>query len=119
MQIRWKLLSALILTAMPLSAQTSRPKYLSDSDHMCKATLADGTAYEVWDRVLVAEWDGKPSYLPVRGLYRPGSGEFLWRCSGGFSDKKPASEMMEKPQKGGASFEDPRHHILLLQNGEG
>jgi hypothetical protein len=82
MQIRWKLLSALILTAMPLSAQTSRPKYLSDSDHMCKATLADGTAYEVWDRVLVTEWDGKPSYLPVRGLYRPGSGSFFGAAAG-------------------------------------
>jgi hypothetical protein len=83
--------------------------------------LADGTAYEVWDRLLVTEWNGKPSYLPVRGLYRPGSGEFLWRASVGFTDKEHASEMMEmiaKPQKGGACLEDPQHHILLLQDGE-
>ena len=30
MQILWKLLSALVLTAVPLSAQTLEPKYLSD-----------------------------------------------------------------------------------------
>jgi len=33
MQIRWKLLAALMLMAMPLSAPMSKPKYLSDSDH--------------------------------------------------------------------------------------
>ena len=83
MQIRWKLLAALALMSMPLGAQASRPKYLYDLDHMCKATLADGTAYEVWDRLFLTEWNGKTSYLPVRGLYRPGSGEFLWRASVG------------------------------------
>jgi hypothetical protein len=97
MQVRWKLLAALTLMAMPLVAQMSKPKYLFDSDHMCKATLADGTAYEVWDPLLVTEWNAKPSYLPVRGLYKPGSGEFLWRASVGFSDKQHASETMEKP----------------------
>jgi hypothetical protein len=45
--IRWQLLAAVTLLAMPMSAQTSQPKYLSDWDHMCKATLADGTKYEV------------------------------------------------------------------------
>jgi hypothetical protein len=118
MQTRWKLLAALVLMSMSLSAQTSKPKYLSDSDHMCKATLANGTAYEVWDRLLLTKWNGKPSYLPVRGLYRSGSGEFLWRTSVGFSDQEHAIEMMEKPQKGGACPEDPQHHILLLQDGE-
>jgi hypothetical protein len=118
MQILWKLLSALVLTAVPLSAQTLEPNYLSDWDHMCKATLADGMKYEVWDRLLVVEWQGKPSYLPVRGLYRPGSGEFLWRASGGSTDKEHAVAMMEKPQKGGACPEDPEYHVLLLQDGE-
>jgi hypothetical protein len=99
---------------------TFKPTYLSGSDHMCKATLTDGTEYEVWDRLLVTErWNGKPSYLPVRGLYRPGSGEFLWRASAGFSDKGHAIKMMEKPQKGGVCPTDEQeHHILLLQNGE-
>jgi hypothetical protein len=119
MQIRRKLLAALIVMVVPLNAQTFKSRYLSDSDHMCKATLTDGTEYEVWDRLLVTEWwNGKPSYLPVRGLYRLGSGEFLWRASMGFSDKEHAIEMMEKPQKGGACTEDPQHHILLLQDGE-
>ena len=97
MQIRWKLLATLILMEVPLSAQTSGPRYLSDWDYMCKATLADGTKYEVWDRLLLTDWQGKPIYLPVRALYRPGSGEFLWRASVGFSDKQHASETMEKP----------------------
>jgi len=118
MQIRWKSLAALILMLEPLSAQTSKPRYLPESDHMCKATLADGTQYEMWDRLLVTEWQGKPSYLPVRGLYRPGSGEFLWRTSVGFSDKEHAIVMMEKPQKSGACPEDPQYHVLLLQRGE-
>lgn len=118
MQVRWKLSAALMLLAMPLSAQTLKPKYLSHSDSMCKATLADGTKYEVWDRLLVTEWEGKPNYLPVRGLYRPGSGEFLWRASVGFLDEEHASATMEKPHKGGACPEDPQHHILLLQDGQ-
>jgi hypothetical protein len=118
MQIRWKLLAALILMAVPLSAQTSEPQYLSDWDHMCKATLADGTKYEVWDRLLVTERQGKPIYLPVRGLYRPRLGEFLWRASVGFVDKEHAVAMMEKPQKGGACPENQEYYVLLLQDGE-
>jgi len=118
MQIRWALLAALIPMAVPLSAQTSEPRYLSDWDHMCKATLADGTKYEVWDRLLVTAWQGKPSYLQVRGLYRPGSGEFLLRASMGFVDKEHAVATMEKPQKGGACPEDPEYHVLLLQDSE-
>ena len=118
MQIRWKPLAALILMVVPLSAQTSEPRYLSHWDHMCKATLADGTKYEVWDRLLVTAWQGKPSYLQVRGLYRPGSGEFLLRASMGFVDKEHAVATMEKPQKGGACLEDPEYHVLLLQDSE-
>lgn len=118
MQIRWTLLGVLILMAVPLNAQTSEPGYLSHWDHMCKATLADGTKYEVWDRLLVTEWQGKPSYLPVRGLYRPGSGEFLLRASVGFVDREHAIAVMEKPQKNRACPEHPQDHILLLQNGE-
>jgi hypothetical protein len=118
MQIRCKPLAGLMLMAMSLSAQTSKPKYLSHSDSVCKATLADGTPYEVWDRVFVTEWEGKPSYVPVRALYKPGSGEFLWRWSLGFSDVEHASEVMDKPKKGGACLENPQHHILLLQGGE-
>ena len=44
MQIRWKLLAALALMAMPLGAQSSKTRYLRDANHMCRATLADGTA---------------------------------------------------------------------------
>jgi len=118
MQIRWELLAALIVMLAPLDAQTSKPTYLSDSDHMCKARLTDGTDYEVWDRLLVTESNGKPSYWPVRGLYRPGSGEFLWRAGLGFSDKEQTIQMMEKFQKGGVCPEDKEHHVLLLQDGE-
>jgi hypothetical protein len=56
---RWKPLVALMLMAMPASAQSSKARYLRDADHVCpRATLADGTAYEVWKRVLVTEWEG-------------------------------------------------------------
>jgi hypothetical protein len=118
MQIRWKLVAALMLMAMPLSGQTLKPKYQPHSDSVCKATLADGTTYEVWDRVVETEWEGKPSYVPVRALYKPGSGKLLWRWSLGFTDMEHASEVMDKPQKGGACLENPQHHILLLQGGE-
>jgi hypothetical protein len=67
MQIRWKPLAALILMVMPLSAQTSEPRYLSEWDHMCKATLADGTKYEVWDRLLVTEWRGEAQLFASAG----------------------------------------------------
>lgn len=103
---------------MSLSAQSSKPRYLSAPDNMCKAALADSTAYEVWDRLLVTEWNGKPSYLPVRGLHGPGSGEFLWRASVGSSDQEHSMKMMGRPQKGGVCPEDPSYHILLLQDGE-
>jgi hypothetical protein len=66
----------------------------------------------------MTERQGKPSYLPVRGLYRPGSGEFLLRASVGFVDKEQAIVMMEKPQKSGTCPEDRQYHILLLQDGE-
>jgi len=117
MPIRWKQLAALVLMAMPLNAQKSEPRYLSHWDHMCTAILADGTKYELWDRLLVTEWQGKVAYLPVRGLYRPHSGEFLLRASAGCVDKEHASEAMEKPHKGGACHEEPQRHILLLQDG--
>jgi hypothetical protein len=117
MQIRQKLLAALVVMGVPLSAQTSKPRYLPESDHMCKATMTDGTAYEVRDRLLATELNGKPSYLPVRGLYRPGSGEFLWRASVGFTDKEHAIEMMGKSPKDGICPENSEH-ILLLQGGE-
>ena len=40
MQILWKLLSALVLTAVPLSAQTLEPKVSSDcGTTLCKASV--------------------------------------------------------------------------------
>jgi hypothetical protein len=41
MQIRQKLLAAMVAMVVPVNAQTSKPTYLSGSDHMCKATLTD------------------------------------------------------------------------------
>src|ERR1700688_3703871 len=118
MQIRWKLLAALALMAMPLGAQSSKTRYLRDADHMCRATLADGSAYEVWNRVLVTEWKAQPLYVKVRAYYRPGSGEFLPWNTGGLSEYGYAGELKENPPKAEASCELPYHHILLLKDGE-
>src|SRR6266436_526228 len=35
-------------------------------EHMCRAPLGDGTAYAVWNRVLVTEWKARPLYVKVR-----------------------------------------------------
>ena len=55
---RWSFLAVLLLVAMSLNAQSSKPRYLPKPNHMCKATLADGAKYEVWDRILVTEANG-------------------------------------------------------------
>ena len=115
---RWSFLPAFLMSmALPLSAQTSKPKYLPDSDHMCKATLPDGTPYDVLDRVFLKEWEGQPLYVKVRVYYRPGSGEFLWRSTG-YSETGYASALKDSPKRAGPSCEEPYRHILLLQDGE-
>ncbi len=73
---RWSFLAVLLLVAMSLNAQSSKPRYLPKPNHMCKATLADGAKYEVWDRILVTEANGRPAYLPVRAHCKPGTGEY-------------------------------------------
>jgi len=85
---------------------------------MCRAPLGDGTAYAVWNRVLVTEWKARPLYVKVRAYYRPGSGEFLPWNTGGLSEHGYASELEENPPKPGASCELPYHRILLLKDGE-
>lgn len=104
--------------AVPLSAQSLKVRYLRDADHMCSATLTDGTAYEIWDRVLVTEWKGQPLYVRVYAYYKPGSGEFLPWNTGGMSEHEYASATKDGPPKPGASCELPYHHILLLKDGE-
>lgn len=116
---RWHTLPlVLLLTVWPLSVQSSKAWYLRDADRMCRATLADGTDYEVWERVLVTEWEGRPVYVKVQAYYRPRSGEFLSWNTGGLSEHGYASDRQENPPKAGASCELPYHHILLLKDGE-
>src|SRR6267154_2388630 len=113
---RWHTLPlVLLLTAWLLSVQSSKAWYLRDADHMCRATLADGTDYEVWERVLVTEWEGRPVYVKVQAYYRPRSGEFLSWNTGGLSEQGYDSDRKENPPKPGASCELPYHHILLYQ----
>jgi hypothetical protein len=111
-----KLLALLMLMAMPASAQSSKPRFRSDSDRMCKAALADGTPYEVWHRVLVTEGKGQPPYVGVWAYYRPGSGEFLWNSSG--SSKKEVEKELKYNSKWPATCDNPNNHIVLLQDGE-
>jgi hypothetical protein len=107
MQIRWKLLAALLLMAMPLSAQSSKARYLLDADRRCRATLGDGTTYEVWNCVLLTEWEARPLYVKVRAYYRPDSGEFLSWNTGGLSEHGHASELKENPPKAGLPVNCP------------
>jgi hypothetical protein len=72
----------LLTMAMPVSAQMPKGRYLAGMDHVCKAALADGAPYEVWDRVYLTTWEEKPLYLKVRAYYHPGAGEFLWLSTG-------------------------------------
>ena len=115
---RWNFLAALLMSmAFPLSAQTSKSKHLADLDRLCKATLTDGTPYEVWDRVFETELERQAVYVKVRAYYRPGSGEFSWRSTG-YSKRGYASYLKDSPRKAGASCEEPYRHILILQDGE-
>ena len=79
--------------------------------------MPDGTSYEAWDRVFLTSWMGQPLYVKVRAYYRPGSGEFLWR-SAGLSKTGYAHALKENSGKERTSCEEPRSHILLLQDGE-
>lgn len=112
---RWTVLVALLLAmVLPLNAQTSKSKYLAAADHMCNATLADGTPYQAWGRIFVTKWKEHPLYVKVRAYYRPGSGELLW-SSTGLSEKGYASEMEDKTR---APCEESNDHLLILQGGE-
>src|SRR5271167_1700287 len=65
MQNRWNLLALLILTAMPVSGQTSKPKYLSSADRMCKATFF---------RSRRSEFDARPTiFEPLVSAKKVGS----------------------------------------------
>jgi hypothetical protein len=111
------LAALLLLAASPLTAQTSRPESLPAAERLCQAALADGTSYEVWDRVLLKEWEGKPLYVKIRAYYRPGPGELLWRSTA-YSKEGYASARKEGQKDPGGSCEDPYRHILLSQGGE-
>jgi hypothetical protein len=119
MRLLRTLLGAVMLTAMPVSAQSLKVRYLHDADQMCKATLTDGTPYEMWKRVLVTERKGQPIYVRVYAYYKPSSGEFLPWNTGGMSEHEYASAPnKDHPLKPGASCELHFHHILLMEDGE-
>ena len=115
---RWTNLTALFLVAgFPLRAQTAAPRYLADVDRICKASLANGMDYEVWDRVFVSEWEGKPLYVKVHAYYMPETGEFLWKSTG-LSEHGYESEPKEKPKKRGGACKETYRHMVLLEEGE-
>jgi hypothetical protein len=106
----------LLAMAMPVSAQMPKGQYLSGMDHVCKAALADGTPYEVWDRVYLTTWEEKPLYVKVRAYYHPGAGEFLWLSTG--LSERGYSEDHKYKSNTVASCEESRFPILILQDGE-
>lgn len=100
---RWTFLAALLMSmALPLGAQTSKSTHLPDVHRVCKAALADGAPYEVWDRVLETEWEGQRLYVKVRAYD---------------SEHGYTSYLKDRPKKAGASCEEPHGHILILQDG--
>lgn len=63
-----------------VAAQSASPKaqVLPATLKVCKARLADGTAYDVYANVLKTSLRGESVYVDVRAYYMPGGGEFLW-----------------------------------------
>jgi hypothetical protein len=110
------LAALLLLAASPAAAQTSKPEYLSGTKQSCQARLADGTPYEVWDRVLLEEWEGKPLYVKIRAYYRPGPGELVWRSTA--YSKEGYAGARQEGKEPGSLCQDPGRHILILQGGE-
>ena len=111
------LIAVLLTMTISLHGQATTPGPLPGSDHACKAVLDDGTWYEIWDRVLLEEWEGQPLYLKVRAYYRPGSGEMLWRSTG-YSKAGYQSMLKEIPKRADTGCSENDRHVLLLQDGE-
>jgi hypothetical protein len=115
---RWMGVAVMLLFAgLPVRAQTSPPGYLPDADRMCKDRLPNVMTYEVWDRVFLSEWEGKPLYVKVHAYYMPDTGEFLWKSTA-LSEHGYESEPKEKPKKAGRACEKTSGHIVLLEEGE-
>ena len=111
------LIAVLPAMALPLMGQSSKTEVLPGSDRVCNAALQDGTRYEVWERVLLKEWDGQPLHVKVRAYWRPGPGELLWRSTG-YSKTGYASSVKENPKVAGAACGESYRHFLMLRDGE-
>ena len=74
------LISVCLMLSACLRARVPSPQapFLPGTVKVCKAHLADGTAYDVYIGVLKASLRGEAVYVDVRAYYMPGSGEFLW-----------------------------------------
>src|ERR1700688_1136198 len=107
----------LSLAVLPLRGQTAPPRYLPDVDRMCRASMENGMKYEIWDRVFVTEWEGKPLYVKLHAYYMPESGNFMWRTTG-LSEHGYEREPSEKLKKLGGECKDNYRHIVLLEDGE-
>ena len=111
------LIAVLLTMAMWLRGQTATSQVLPGPGHVGKAVLDDGTQYEVWDRVLLKDWERLPLYVKVRAYWRPGSGEILWKSTG-YSKTGYASILNEIPRQADKGCGENYRHILLLRDGE-
>ena len=115
---RWNIAAAgLILITLPEHALSAQPGTLPNSNRVCKASFSDGTLYEIWDRVLLKEWEGQTLYVKVRAYYRPASGELLFRTTA-YSKTGYINMLRENSKTPGSQCREAYRHILLLEDGE-
>lgn len=109
--------AALVLFALPLHAQTPKPKFLPGTEQVCEAKLADGRHYSIYGRVLKTKLNGEDVYVDGQAYYMPASGEFLWRGLT-YTEHGYISDLNNRPRPSKQLCDDSPHHIVELRDGE-
>jgi hypothetical protein len=109
--------AALVLCALPLHAQTPKPRFLPGTERVCKAKLADGTRYSIYGRILKTQLNGNNVYVDGQAYYMPGSGEFLWRGTT-YTKHGYITDLRNKPRPSKQLCDDSLRHIVELRDGE-
>lgn len=109
--------AVLVLCALPIHAQTLKPRFLPGTEQVCEARLADGTHYSIYGRILKTQWNGEDVYVDGRAYYMPGSGEFLWRGTT-YSKHGYITDIKNRPNPSKQLCDDSLRHIVELRDGE-
>jgi hypothetical protein len=112
-------LGALVLAAGLVfhvaDARAQVAEVLPGSSRTCKATLEDGTPYEIGQRILLKKWEGKAIYVLVRAYYHPTGGETLWRSTDYYvrpNEKTSGKGLADRHCR------EPFRHLLRFNGGE-